>query len=108
MTYPRLLSSASHFVGYVEDEELVEAIMKKFEELERFQRELQAQNMEQPSIENQDDPNTQMELAEMLNERQLEELFKRTSGYTVKEAMMDNFDIWEHQEWIDENDNEEE
>jgi hypothetical protein len=96
-------------VGYVEDEESVEAIMKKFEELERFQQELQAQNMERP-IENHDNPNpnTQMDSIKLLNERQLEELFKRTSGYTVKEAMMDNFDIWEQQEWIDENDNEEE
>lgn len=39
-----LYHSAAWYVGYAEDGESVEAIMKKFEELERMQQELAAQN----------------------------------------------------------------
>ncbi|CAO3646133.1 unnamed protein product [Cunninghamella blakesleeana] len=36
------MASNIHYVGYVEDEESVEAIMKKFEELDRIQKEFSA------------------------------------------------------------------
>ncbi|CAO3610880.1 unnamed protein product [Mucor hiemalis] len=35
---PKTRVSNAHYVGYVEDEESVEAIMKKFEELERIKK----------------------------------------------------------------------
>lgn len=34
--------SASHYVGYVDDEESVASILKKFEELEKFQTQIQS------------------------------------------------------------------
>jgi hypothetical protein len=65
--------SASWYVGYAEDDESIEAIMKKFEELDQLQKEVQ-QTPDQESV---------------LNESQLEELFKRTSAFTVKSAALD-------------------
>jgi hypothetical protein len=83
--------------------------MKKFEELEKFQQELQDQkshNIE--SHENSTLPTSYgPSNALLLNQEQLEELFKRTSGYTVKEAMMDTIDVLEHEYWIEERDEEE-
>lgn len=35
--------SAAHYVGYVDDEESVESILKKFEELDNFTAQLKAQ-----------------------------------------------------------------
>ncbi|RKP05047.1 hypothetical protein THASP1DRAFT_20297, partial [Thamnocephalis sphaerospora] len=76
--------SNAHYVGYVEDGESVEAIMKKFEELERLQAEFAA-------------------AASGLTQEQLEEVFKRTSAFTVRAAVrlthedvdaMDEIDLW--------------
>lgn len=69
--------SASYFLGYVEEDETPDAIMKKFEELENFQR------------QNAIGKNAQM------SEEQLKELFARTSSFTVQSATEDFYD-WEH------------
>jgi hypothetical protein len=66
-----LIRSASHFVGYVLDDEPIDAIMRKFEELERFERELAEKTVEPTAM----------------SEKDLEELFKRTSNYTVEAAV---------------------
>lgn len=89
--------SNAHYVGYVEDEESVEAIMKKFEELERIQKEfsgLQVKATEEPE---QDKENVDAEMIDAieskedlgLTQEQLEEVFKRTSAFTVKSATID-------------------
>ncbi|ORX61374.1 hypothetical protein DM01DRAFT_1299285 [Hesseltinella vesiculosa] len=98
-----------HYVGYVEDEESVEAIMKKFEELDRIQKEFQAMQVHTPdqaSTNDKDastdqDKENRMETDAIttdptlptesgpLTEEQLQEVFKQTSSFTVKSAMMD-------------------
>ncbi|KAI9226676.1 MAG: hypothetical protein DHS80DRAFT_32484 [Piptocephalis tieghemiana] len=106
-------ASAAHYVGYVEDEESVEAIMRKFEELERIQQELSLNKEDTPMIpaekstlveggedkasgegtnppiaqENEGDvPSGGGKQAE-LTEEQLEEVFRRTSSFTLLSAM---------------------
>ncbi|SAL95162.1 hypothetical protein [Absidia glauca] len=106
------VASNTHYVGYVEDEESVDAIMKKFEELDRIQREFQSMAVEPQSnnattetstslvsdaTSNQtSDQQTGTSMAkdggdqqQGMTEEQLEEVFKRTSSFTVKSAMMD-------------------
>ncbi|KAJ3255093.1 hypothetical protein HK103_006636 [Boothiomyces macroporosus] len=86
--------SASWYVGYAEDEESVEAIMKKFKELEDFQNE--------SNIKEEDGLTTE----------QLEEVFKRTSAFTLKSARLDEeynaLEIFRYENGIDEEWNEEE
>ncbi|KAJ3324578.1 hypothetical protein HDV06_006482 [Boothiomyces sp. JEL0866] len=85
--------SASWYVGYAEDEESVEAIMKKFKELEDFQNE--------SNIREEDGLTTE----------QLEEVFKRTSAFTLKSARLDEeynaLEIFRYENGIDEEWNEE-
>ncbi|KAI8144119.1 hypothetical protein BJV82DRAFT_608353 [Fennellomyces sp. T-0311] len=86
-----------HYVGYVEDEESVEAIMKKFEELERIQNEITSSpapeeetNKENISMADDNSDNSPAPGGQQpLTEEQLQEVFKRTSAFTVKSAMMD-------------------
>ncbi|KAJ3032352.1 hypothetical protein HDV00_007601 [Rhizophlyctis rosea] len=128
--------SSAWYVGYAEDEESVDAIMKKFEELERMQKELAlqqpandvassssssvvqaatiAETGDGESITNGESSNGSAasgdlaavaddvdaalarRLAEEPNahagftQEQLEELFKRTSAFTVKSAHRDD------------------
>ncbi|KAJ2725202.1 hypothetical protein GGI07_001464 [Coemansia sp. Benny D115] len=134
---PKTNVSNQYYVGYVEDDESVDAIMKKFEELERIEKEFSAKKKsvaeasgssipgtpgstangpvgdgaamaesttvkqeisdealaaslqemaDSESGENgQDESNMTMEL--------LEEVFKRTSAFTVRGAMLDSFDL---------------
>ncbi|KAI8086472.1 uncharacterized protein BX664DRAFT_335884 [Halteromyces radiatus] len=115
------VASNVHYVGYVEDEESVEAIMKKFEELDRIQREFSSMAVANPGTPEPtgthvDTPNTPqdhekqqgddttesankdddvvgldstLKESQPLTEEQLQEVFKRTSAFTVKSAMMD-------------------
>jgi len=59
------------------DDEPVDEIMRKFEELERFERELAEKREPAPETSH----------ANQWSENDLEELFKRTSNYTVKAAV---------------------
>lgn len=102
-------TSNIHYVGYVEDEESVEAIMKKFEELDRIQKEFSAisvnstPNTSSENKENEIESNgTPAEMEEKkseaaasqgLTEEQLQEIFKRTSAFTIRSAMMDSNDM---------------
>ncbi|KNC98777.1 uncharacterized protein SPPG_05756 [Spizellomyces punctatus DAOM BR117] len=102
--------SSSWYVGYAEDGESVEAIMQKFQELERMQQELAAQGSSTPvsaptpeassvfASGTNSDADADMARAIALQEgqeestftqAQLEELFKRTSCFTVKQATLD-------------------
>ncbi|KAI8971127.1 hypothetical protein BDB01DRAFT_854975 [Pilobolus umbonatus] len=105
---PKTKVSNAHYVGYVEDEESVEAIMKKFEELERIQQEfssLQVKSKEETVDVVMSDIIDDGHLIpkDHFTEEQLEEVFKRTSAFTVKSATidtsaiedMDALDLWE-------------
>lgn len=113
-------SSPAWFVGYAEDDESVDAIMKKFEELDRLKTELnvttpldhQPHNPAAPlnpdhnsdqitgghktldtsgnGISNSSTSHSvQMQIEEpIFTQDQLEELFKRTSSFTIKSALM--------------------
>ncbi|KAK9761102.1 hypothetical protein K7432_014236 [Basidiobolus ranarum] len=114
---PRQNASAAHYVGYVEDNESVEAIMKKFEELEKIQTEIAKSKAHQTVNEVEtvdvssdiasgasevvvtDLPETKIEQG--LTEEQLEEVFKQTSVFTVKSVgtnedidAVDDLEIW--------------
>lgn len=75
----------------MEDNESVEAIMKKFEELERIQQELtsspQQQANDTPPEQHGPDPDAPVD--DPLTQEQLEEVFRRTSAFTVKSASLD-------------------
>lgn len=67
--------------------------MKKFEELERIQNEIAGSSTpDTPEVTDNDvsmaSPDVHTE-ARPLTEEQLEEVFKRTSAFTVKSAMID-------------------
>ncbi|KAJ1652249.1 hypothetical protein IWQ61_007373 [Dispira simplex] len=122
----------AHYVGYVEDDESVEAIMKKFEELERIQRKIASEKPAStpPAVadttdipvdiapdltpsheETVDEPvdlpsGTIIVMGETsgsdspppLTQEQLEEVFRQTSGFTVKTATLD-MDAYDDAEW---------
>ncbi|KAG0166308.1 hypothetical protein DFQ30_007343 [Apophysomyces sp. BC1015] len=101
------VASNAHYVGYVEDEESVEAIMKKFEELERMQKEFSTMAVKVEEVDNNETKATDatttipesdvmlMDDLQPLTEEQLQEVFKRTSAFTVKTAMIDSTDMEE-------------
>ncbi|KAJ2312650.1 hypothetical protein IWW54_001969, partial [Coemansia sp. RSA 2705] len=124
---PKTNVSNQYYVGYVEDDESVDAIMKKFEELERIEKEFSAKKkavaegsggadgaqvstssappadtMSTVVSNDADDSVAYGTVAVKLEEsaaengmsmEQLEEVFKRTSAFTVRGAMMDDFDL---------------
>ncbi|KAJ2778793.1 hypothetical protein H4R18_004389 [Coemansia javaensis] len=106
-----------YYVGYVEDDESVDAIMKKFEELERIEKEFSAKQAsgnsraegeeapstaavgsdgDRPSAASPSGPGSggQAPGGESgMSAELLEEVFKRTSAFTVRGAMMDSIDL---------------
>ncbi|CAG8785036.1 4855_t:CDS:2, partial [Dentiscutata erythropus] len=87
------------YVGYVEDDESIEAIMKKFEELERIREEMGITKQNESNSEFDSPVNLQE--TEGLTQEQLEEVFRRTSSFTVKSATfapnldeVDDLDFW--------------
>ncbi|PVU85454.1 hypothetical protein BB559_006390 [Furculomyces boomerangus] len=118
--------SSDFFVGYVEDDESVEAIMKKFQELDEIKKEflekksdknVTEKNLETSTTtesepkdlsivksdsslaEQNSTPNinpdsvNQVENTEALPNDFFAEVFKRTSAFTVKGALMDEEDL---------------
>ncbi|EPB84207.1 hypothetical protein HMPREF1544_08999 [Mucor circinelloides 1006PhL] len=85
--------SNAHYVGYVEDNESVEAIMKKFEELERIQQEFTSshQQASETPLEQLEEHGRDQDtlIDDPLTQEQLEEVFRRTSAFTVKSASLD-------------------
>lgn len=96
--------SSIHYVGYVEEEETPEMIMRKFEELERIMdnKKSKAADGNQsdaagcsapPDTSNTDDQQqTQQELEDdsLLDADQLQEIFKATSIFSVKSVLGNN------------------
>jgi hypothetical protein len=81
-------------VGYVEDEESVEMIMKKFETLERIRTQPSVAKPEVdddaeagPSLDEDAAEQHQAPAEEGLTEEQMLELFKETSNFTVRGAV---------------------
>lgn len=103
---------ATHYVGYVEDEETPEMIMKKFEEMERIKaaskRPLQPAEQQQADLAGPSSSSAALEAAAdkadiaeqqqaaatdgggQLDQQQLQELFKATSMYNVKSLLGNN------------------
>ena len=120
VTTKNLVPSAVHYVGYVEDDETPEAIMRKFEELERIQQALaekkQQKQQRAESVEPEDRAGTVRSSAspedsvqagsspeaagdddagpcdadEALDDEALLEVFKHTSVFNVRSAMQNN------------------
>jgi hypothetical protein len=74
--------SAAHYVGYVDDEESVESILKKFEELEKIQAQVKGPKDDEDEDDKGKAPAKDEDDA--LTEEQLEEVFKRTSMFSAK------------------------
>ncbi len=77
--------STSHYVGYVEEGETVDMIMKKFQMME------EVQNMNAAASTNKEgDSSTDVNGDTNVSEAQLEEIFRRTSAFTVESATRAN------------------
>lgn len=119
---PKKLYSNAHYVGYVEENESIEAIMKKFEELARMEEEFKktsntntntnGEGGSNGTINDTSSPLADGELVlgvekvqtndghQGFTDEQLQEVFKRTSGFTVRSMMRDTpEDIYEEDVW---------
>lgn len=110
--------SSAHYVGYVEDNETPEMIMKKFEELDKVITDIKPGQAEDGALEEEKSGNEDAgkeeeeekgEKSGFLNEEQLNEVFKRTSTFTVKSAMARERELlqrevygegWEEDDWV--------
>jgi spermidine/putrescine-binding protein len=82
-----LCGSSAHYVGYVEDDETPEAIMKKFEALERVQKQHAGRHAGDDDMQAAEAPEACGEGAQgeqVLTEEVLLEVFKQTSAFNVK------------------------
>ena len=82
--------SASHYVGYVEEGETVDMIMRKFAQLEEYKKE-KRQKTSDGSIDGSgsgsiDQGNDVSDKTDAMNEEDLNEMFARTSNFTMKNA----------------------
>ncbi|CAL5228471.1 g11612 [Coccomyxa viridis] len=89
------MPSAVHYVGYVEEDETPEMIMKKFEELEKVMAHSEGPaNAAGPAPQEQtaqpDAPGEQLHKGAGLTEAQLMEVFKQTSIFNVRSALANN------------------
>lgn len=98
-----MFCSASHFVGYVEDDESVEAIMKKFQALEEYQTEIgsskTAASQSSAGEAAESDGQGKEPAVDTLDEDQLNEIFKRTSSYTVALALRNDYNEDDEEFW---------
>lgn len=81
--------SSSLYLGYVEDDESVDAIMKKFECLEEYQKKKKICTGENGEAE---EVKTEENKDEDLSTKDLEEIFKMTSSFTVE--ALDDEDLY--------------
>ncbi|DBB12314.1 TPA: hypothetical protein ACH3X3_006407 [Trebouxia sp. C0006] len=94
--------SAVHYVGYVEEDETPEAIMKKFEELDKVMaaRPGDASTSKAASDtegEQVDQPEASSSAAIGLTDDQLMEVFKQTSIFNVKSALANNQNLMQNE-----------
>lgn len=94
--------SAVHYVGYVEEDETPEAIMKKFEELDKVMaaRQDDASTSKAASDtegEHVDQPEASSSAAIGLTDDQLIEVFKQTSIFNVKSALANNQNLMQNE-----------
>eukprot|EP00124_Ichthyophonus_hoferi_P000629 Ihof_evm22s24 gene=Ihof_evmTU22s24 len=95
-TGKKVAVSAAHYVGYVDDEESVDSIMKKFEELQRFQEQIKLAPSQPEGEEAQE------AVEETLTQQQLEEVFKRTSMFSARLLTGEHAAATEDMMWDDE------
>ncbi|KAK8815465.1 hypothetical protein WA158_003677 [Blastocystis sp. Blastoise] len=74
--------NSSLYIGYVDDQESIEDIMKKFEVLEQIQKEKTTTNDDESDKKSDNTP---------LNEKDLEEVFKKTSSFSVEAVLDDSY-----------------
>lgn len=93
--------SAVHYVGYVEEDETPEAIMKKFEELDKVmakQNEASTSEAASDTDREQADQAGLSATAELgLTDAQLMEVFKQTSIFNVKSALANNQNLMQNE-----------
>jgi len=100
--------SSSLYLGYVEDEETIESIMKKFEEMEKLKKEIAEQKEKEREKNNaegvQENENNNDDDDMSFTEEQYEELFKRTASFTPEtlDADIAHMEDWEFYDPIDE------
>jgi len=95
--------SSSLYLGYVEDEETIESIMKKFEEMEKLKKEIAEQKEKEKEKNNEGESNNEsgqnnnMDEDTGFTEEQYEELFKRTASFTPQslDADIAHMEDWE-------------
>ena len=96
--------SASHYLGYVEDEETIESIMKKFEAMEEYKNTLIKKENE-IKIEEKNEIIEKKDIE--LDEKHFEDIFKITSSFAVETAIEEN-NYNEEINYYEEDDDEEE
>ncbi|KAI8642199.1 MT-A70-domain-containing protein [Parasitella parasitica] len=82
--------SNAYYVGYVEDAESVDAIMKKFEELDRIQQELSSSLKQAAGSSQAETEQREQQRDSQLTQAQLEEVFRCTSAFTIKRASLNS------------------
>merc|ERR1719376_1345575 len=82
----------TYFLGYCEDQETPEAIMKKFEALERMQNQKKKEaEATMPKRSGKCEADPALEAAQVaLSEADMKKLFKETSQFTVDSAVRGN------------------
>ena len=87
--------SMSHYVGYVEEGETVDMIMKKFQKLEEVKQQFREQQQQEGESVDMDGgasktSGSNNNNGEELTTEQLEEIFQKTSNFTVQSAVKAN------------------
>ena len=87
--------SMSHYVGYVEEGETVDMIMKKFQKLEEVKQQFREQQQQEGESGDMDGgasktSGSNNNNGEELTTEQLEEIFQKTSNFTVQSAVKAN------------------
>ncbi|KAL3145500.1 hypothetical protein ABBQ32_003324 [Trebouxia sp. C0010 RCD-2024] len=99
--------SAVHYVGYVEEDETPEAIMKKFEELDKVMAAGQTEaSTTKPASDTEgeipEQPEPSYSADHGLTDDQLMEVFKQTSIFNVKSALANNQNLMQNETAEDE------
>ena len=79
------------YVGYVEDDETPEMIMKKFATMEQCLSKSHEQNLVEYDNENK----TKTENQQNINEQRLTKIFQETSNFSVSSVLKNNEVLWE-------------
>mmetsp|Transcript_44549 Transcript_44549/g.115853 ORF Transcript_44549/g.115853 Transcript_44549/m.115853 type:complete len:127 (-) Transcript_44549:1278-1658(-) len=95
--------SSSYYIGYVEDDESIEAIEKKFEALAKIEkefREARDEPEEGSAVPDEIEPKEEGTPSNQdgLSEEHLQRIFQDTSSFTVESALDNNEGLFEQQQ----------